>query len=428
MDLDEEKDIEGLQPKAEEVPSSDVATVTRLDSKASTLGPQRSPRSPPIMNLTPRPATSHQAESDHGMDDIFHTPSLTSSSSFHKAQASWELPPLNFDARGVRRPSLSAVSQGSQNLVPTPSRASSKPGLASEIQSPDCGVDAAEQALLQSGLVEVENTPDSKRPGTALESDEAKDKVIEKEKLDRGKIRRSLHRTLREAHVPTHSRSKKGKDSSSSAGLSEATSEDVLSRGSGSFVVHGKKASVITFGSELQAMSPDERRRLRKASHKDEPAPVSPTTINDDFHSVLAEPFEYHERHGSAATASTTTRSFREQNRNLSLPWSSAPAIVTSDGDDSEAEVSFSDGRRTPLPPVEDEDEDENDYLGVHGRQAAFYTPDVSKANSPTSTIFRDADVIHDEHDEMERLSQDHSREDGRLSPSPAPRQTVVGT
>lgn len=450
MDLDEEKKVEGIYPRNEvsgESPLPDRGTISRLNSKASTHAPQSSPRSPPLASTT-RPSTSGQLSppqgTDHGLEDIFQSPPLSSSSSFHKAQASWELPPLNFDARGVRKPSFSGISQASPNLAPILSRASSKPTLSAETQPTSPGVDDAEQAVLaQAGLVDVDKTAEGKRPVTGPDLDEAKDQVaekvekVEKDKLDRGKIRRSLHRTLREAHVPTHNRSKKGRDSTSSTAMSEEkNAEDVLARGSGSFVVHGKKASVITFGSELQSMSPDERLRLRKQPHKEEPTILSPASIDDDFHSVLAEPFEYHERHSSAATASTATaKSFRDLHKRLSLPGSSAPAIIMSDGDDSEAAVSFSDGRRTPLPPVEDFDEDENDvdHLGIHTKQAMFYTPEAS--NSPTSVAFQDNNYDSEREEEPEAEAKSgcepdiqqgnrHEAEDMRLATPPV--QAVV--
>jgi hypothetical protein len=409
MDLEEEKiaEIGPLEPAGEAI-QSERTTVSRINSKASTVVPQRSPRSPPTTSGT-RPSTSHlttpQMEKDHGMDDIFQTPPLSSSSSFHKAQASWELPPMNFDARavsGVRKQSISSVlHQASPSMAPTPSRGSSKADNSIETTQPTSNpqVDAAEQAVLeQAGLVDLEKTPESKRAvGLTPDNDEAKDRVMEKDKLDRGKIRRSLHRTLRETHIPTHNRSRKGKDSSSSSNMPEdSATEDVLSRGTGSFVVHGKKASVITFGSELQNMSPDERLRLRKQTHQDEPAILSSATIDDDFHSVLAEPAEFHDRHGSTASQSTTTAiSFRELHRKLSGHVSDTlaiPTITASDGDDNSEAISFSEGRRTPLPPVEDEDEEEEDededHLGPGNRQAMFYTPEAS--NSPVIAAFNE--------------------------------------
>jgi Sec7 domain/PH domain len=393
MDLEEERSLDGGFPRTDAAggtPTSERAVLARLHSKASTLGQQRTPRSPTTHSANhPSTATqpSSQQETENVVDDIFQTPpTLTSASSFHKAQASWELPPLTFNGRGERKPSFSsAKAPTSPGVGPTPARGTAR--LPSDPQRPETPtVDAAEQAVLeQAGLVDTDKTPDGKRPVTGLGSDESRDLVPEKDKLDRGKIRRSLHRTLRDAHVPNHNRSRKGKDSASSGAMSEEIKEDVLSRGAGSFVVHGKKASVITFGSELQSMSQEERLRLRRQPHKDEPGLLSPASIDDDFHSVLAEPVEFHERHGSAATTSTATaRSFRELHRKLAAHNSGGPAIVVSDGDDSDAAISFSEGRRTPLPPmssVEDEDEDTNDNPAI---QAMFYTPEAS--NSPTRT------------------------------------------
>lgn len=85
---------------------------------------------------------------------------------------------------------------------------------------------------------------------------------------------------------------------------------------------------------------------------------------------------------------------------------------MSEDGDDSEVAVSFSDGRRTPLPPVEDEDEDDDEsdsHLGIHTKQAMFYTPEAS--NSPTSVAFSERRYETDEHNGLndetssERLS-----------------------
>ncbi|KAG0647782.1 transport sec73 [Hyphodiscus hymeniophilus] len=402
MDLEEEKNLEGVRPGSD-APSDngplERATVIRVHSETKSTAAQSSPQSP-NMSLVARPTSAqtlpHQEKKDdRATDDIFQSPPLASASSFHKAQASWELPPLNFDARGGRKTSLSSVVPSSPSIGPTPSRSSTFPKTDSceaQQSSPTPDVDAAEHAVLEQAGIVVDK--DSVRPVTAPDSEESKDQVPEKEKLDRGKIRRSLHRTLREAHVPTHARSRKGKDSSSSAGLSEESKDDVLSRGTGSFVVHGKKASVITFGSELQSMSPDERLRLRKQSHKDEPGPLSSATIEDDFHSVLAEPFEYHERHGSAATASSTTaKSFRDLHRKLAAHNANSAAVLSDDGEDSEAAISVFEGGRTPLPPVEDDYSSENDNLagsrpGSKGKQAMFYTPEAS--NSPVTFAFRE--------------------------------------
>jgi hypothetical protein len=422
MDLEEEKQPHGGSPLRIDSASSQVAEQTnlgRMDSRATTVLAPGTPRSPKV-----RPSTQPSPEKDNhfGMDDIFTTPPMNSASSFHKAQASWELPPLTFEGRGVRRPSLPS----SQPKSPVLSHTSSFPSIApistpeKRIVSGAPQVDADEQAVLEeAGLLPAagplsedrvsEVVADSGESNERLEGlekggdkdkdkekekererekEREKEKDKEKEKLERGKIRRSLHRTLREAHVPSHHRSRKGKESSSSsAAFEESTAEDVLARGTGSFVVHGKKASVITFGEELSNMSPDERLRLRKSLHRDELIGSSPAVVEDDFQSILAEPVTYHEHRGSAASNSTATaRSFRELHKRLSAHASMLGAM-TSDDDDSDAALSFSDGRRTPLPPVEDLEED-NELLTPSRQQAAFYTPDAE--NSPVKKQFEE--------------------------------------
>ncbi|KAG9231295.1 hypothetical protein BJ875DRAFT_498433 [Amylocarpus encephaloides] len=394
MDLDEERNVEGISPRVEttvDTPTSAGSAPARLASKTSTLAAPRTPRSPTLHSVN-RPATATPSaphvDEKLVLDDIFQTlPEISNATSFHKQQASWELPPINFDSKQPRKVSVSSAVPSSPSLVPTPSKASLRPPhTADSGRSQTPNVDAAEQAVLeQAGLVDTEESPQRKRSiGPEIEEGKeqtpALDKDKDKDKLDRGKIRRSLHRTLRDAHVPTHHRSRKGKESSSSAGMSEeGNRDDVLSRGTGSFVVHGKKASVITFGSELQSMSPEERLRLRKQPNRDLSGVAPSSAIEEDFHSILAEPIIFHQRSDSAATTSTATaRSFRELHQRLHPRHGSLPGILTSDGDDSEAAVSVSEGQQSPLPPLDDEDEYFN--RPISQQQAMFYTPERSRS------------------------------------------------
>lgn len=372
LDLDEEKSIEGSfvqKPESSgDTPMSARSALNRLQSKASSQAPHSAPKSPTSDSAT-RPSTSGQSFSppakEFSMEGIFQA----RPSSNHRAQASWELPPLNLDEQSPRQPSVSSVISPNPGLAHAPSRSSLKQASTSGSRHPDDpNLDAAEQSVLeQTGLVR-----------TDLAGEDDKELSTDKDKFDRNKIRRSIHRTLREAHVPSHHRSRKGKDSNSSAGMSdEGTTDDILTRGSGSFVVHGKKASVITFGTELQSMSPEERLRLWRQPHKGDSEAVSPATIDDDFHSVLAEPVEFRQRHNSAASTSTATaRSFRELHRKYSSQNSERPAnlAVTVD-DDNDAALSISEGRRSPLPPVEDENEDGD---SSSNDKTKFYTPEPS--------------------------------------------------
>lgn len=402
MDLEEERQSNAMKSEAKARPQSvERASLSRLDSRASTIiGPQRSPRSP---NMRPSTQPTSEKEKKFGMDDIFTTPpAMASSSSFHKSQASWELPPLTFDARKSRHASLSSSGPKSPVLSQTGSfPITLRTTTPEKSQVAATQVDADEHAVLeQAGLIGLDAPPELKSQDIGPESEDNKERTeaSEKEKVDRGKmIRRSLHRTLREAHVPTHNRSRKGRESSSGFGISdERASEDVLARGSGSFVVHGKKASVITFGDELQNMSPDERLRLRKQTHKDESTGISAATGEDDHYSILSGPVINLEHRDSTASASTATaRSFRELHNRLSAHAAALGHASTSlNGDDSDVAVSFSDGTRTPLPPVEDMEEDERSPSSS-GQQAAFYTPEA--ARTPMKAEFDEKETKTDD-------------------------------
>ncbi|KAL7922092.1 hypothetical protein ACQKWADRAFT_293427 [Trichoderma austrokoningii] len=252
-------------------------------------------------------------------------------------------------------------------------------------------VDADErQFLKQAGLLRgrVGRDPSDKViTSTAGEAAESGDK------FERNKIRRSLQRTLRESagHL-SHHRSRKGREGGPASASEDAARDSTLARGTGSFVVHGKKASVINLGTELQVLSNEEQILARKQQQQqqqqqsnrqscDQP-PAAPAlneeAVDDDFYSVLEAPVEegedegeYESREGesrdrraSAASASTATaRSFRELHRKYSSAQhrsvSAAGRLAVPSDADSEVAVSFSDGRRSPLPPMEAE-EDEN--------------------------------------------------------------------
>ncbi|RFU24549.1 hypothetical protein B7463_g11789, partial [Scytalidium lignicola] len=429
LDLEEEKTgLDGGSIRYESAGETpERASLSRLQSKAGSIPPsQRSPRSPNDSLVGRQPSSSHgkpQQEKDHALDDVFQSlPALSDSSSFQKSQGSWEIPPLTFNIPGKRKTSLSSAGPSTSEAGP-PSTAASRQNATTESvhrpKTPD--VDAAEQAVLeQAGLMDTNKTPESKRPGTGAENEESKDHMADKEKGDRSKIRRSLQRTLRDAHVPAHTRSRRTKDSFSGTVASEETpTEDVLSRGTGSFVVHGKKASVITFGEELKNMS-------RKQALKDGQSVQSPPSADDDIHSTLSGPSGYRERHDSAGTGSTTTaQSFGDLNRMMSNHSSgNMQALAPSDGDDSEVAVSFSEGRRSPLPPVDDGNEDGNSHEPLEGyeKQAAFYTPEGS--NSPTTPKFKDVENNMDEGEKSEEATSEAPTDN---LPHSLP-QTVVST
>ncbi|KAI6783192.1 Protein transport protein sec73 [Emericellopsis cladophorae] len=281
-------------------------------------------------------------------------------------------------------PNSSATAQLLEQ-TPQPRTAKARPLSSDSHDDHDVDVDAEERDLLkQAGLLEATSSKEASEKGTTSNVDDPGEQALalDRDRNDKNKIRRSLQRTLREGagHL-SHHRSRRGKDREPATGASdEPEPESMLARGTGSFVVHGKKASVINFGSELQNMSHEDKLRARKQSVVD--VPMSPALSNgedDDFYSAagdLPESEGTPSRRESGASASTATaRSFRELHRKFSSTHASRSVSnsrrlgVPSDGE-SEAAVSFSDGRRSPLPPIETaegEDEEEDYIQGGHG-------------------------------------------------------------
>lgn len=226
-------------------------------------------------------------------------------------------------------------------------------------------IDADERDFLrQAGLLEARSQHEGSEKGTASTPGEGG------EFGDRNKIRRSLHRTLREGagHL-SHHRSRKGKESGSNFALAleEARQESKLSRGTGSFTVHGKKASVINFGNEIKNMSTDEKLKTRKIYIAPD-RPLSPAHSNgedDDYFSAagdLEDQAESLERRESVTSESTATaRSFRDLHRKYSTARAarstSAGGRLTIPSDAESDAMSFSDGRRSPMLPPFDIDE-----------------------------------------------------------------------
>lgn len=386
LDLEEERQQLGMPPG----PVSDAVSLkpslgremSKL-SKASSGTVVPSPLKPIPANChvgqTAEPATP-ASDSGSTHTDVFQTPTGGLASPTHKHQNSWELPTVS-----ISRDRKASVSSGvsSRHSVPaTPQRTTTTSSSTAESAIADTDdhheVDANERDLLeQAGLLggEVTKSPEPVENTRPVDSDQVPDRTehgsTDKDKNDKNKIRRSLQRTLRESagHL-SHARSRKGKEIATTSSMDDNEAE-MLTRGTGQFVVHGKKASVITFGSELQSLSPDDRLRSRKLSLSEgsavigdvEEAAVSNGSGSGaaDFRVfLLSGPSVATERRSSAASASTATaRSFRELHRK----YSSAARATSSHGnlsvptdEDSDAALSFSEGRRTPLPVEEIEE------------------------------------------------------------------------
>jgi hypothetical protein len=358
--------------------------------------------SPAALSLASPSTFASHVDGDSPLTEEFLTP--PTSARFAPANL---VPPMDFSDAKSNTPSLrkgsvssSVASSGPAPLSTPPSRnaaaaSSNDVDARTPVEGHHDEVDAGEQVLLaQAGLLasssvrKRENENHASRTAEVSEAADPRESVVTPEKVDRSKIRKSLQRTLREGagHL-SHHRSRKGKESASSTALDDPVRDDKLSRGTGSFVVHGKKASVINFGSELQSMTQDERLRQRKPGQRDDQQPSSSSPIysnHDDYPSALGDLLDRQERRESAASASTATaRSFRDLHRKYSSAQASKAASIggklriPSDGE-SEAAVSFSDGRHTPLPQIDADSGDESDSrpTSLARHQAQFFTPE----------------------------------------------------
>ncbi|KAK1760744.1 protein transport protein sec73 [Echria macrotheca] len=433
LDLEEERQLLGFPA---ETALDGLLTPARSPAKEepnTEPATQKSSQSPTQLSLT-RTSTTTRSDDDSPRTEVFQTPPTSATgSSFHRSQNSWELPGLTFDHVDLRKASVSSAVSSNMSASTSPPRtkpASVPPREKAKFNDGD-DVDADEHDLLeQTGLIGPEKvrTPDQKTAQSTAEGGEGVERHERHstgagDRHDRNKIRRSLQRTLREGagHI-SHHRSRKGRDSASSGAMSDETARDasdVLSRGTGSFVVHGKKASVITFNDlQMQSLSPEERIRQWKLKEEIIQPGSSSTSSRGvagevaDFRSVLTARSASEagrEHRGSAASASTATaRSFRDLHRKYSSAQAAKGLVSTGNltlpsDEDSDAAVSFSDGRRTPLPPIEGEPSEYEDVaepvLDADGspppsrdnRQTMFFTPEpasspVAEASRPTET------------------------------------------
>ena len=334
LDLEEEtKPTNDHSMRNENVSNAALSAATpsiqeslKADSQAGYLS---TPQTTSRRGSATRPSTQPSPGRNITKDDMFQS-SLQSSppGSQHKPRGSWELPPLSFE------PTRSSLKSGSSVKVSAPApellthhaslgsvRGNEKPpdliDIATTLATPTPSLDDDEhEILVEAGVFGPDSsTPNAKGLGATSDGEREKDlekfKSSEADFVDgKSKVRRSLHRTLREAHVPTHHRSRKGKDSASSTGMAEdalsVAESEGLTRGAGSFTVHGKKASVITFGSEWHDMSPEERLKLRKSVQGEESKLLAPSAVDDESSSTISR-YNAEARPTSAKSTSTTT-------------------------------------------------------------------------------------------------------------------------
>ncbi len=444
LDLDEDRKVNGDlgEGLAETSASTENLSLALETTEASTHQPSDSSLRSPTAARISEPLNPEDSESP--ATDDYQTPPTSATDLTFNSLSPKEHPSYSLDRLSHRKFSVSsAASSNPASMVPsrpimTPPNGQDRNAHDSHQASEGAEEeDAGErQVLEQAGLLDLEPAHTAEyRPSSAMTSDGTPERHVrmspngaERERLERNKTRRSLQRTLRggAGHL-AHHRSRKGKDSASSGNMTdELVREEVLSRGTGSFIVHGKKASIVDFGDGLQQMSPDERLRQRKQSQQtDEPGALLPALADEDNQSDS----EDRGRRGSAASGSTATaRSFRELHRKYSSSRARATvvsgALAVPSDEDSEAALSFSEGRRTPLPPVGDEDEDGQGSdlnLNVERRQTLFFTP--PRPRSPAEHVEEELSIPPEQPIEEEGDNEE-KREIERL---PSPTIQTVG-
>lgn len=188
--------------------------------------------------------------------------------------------------RSARQRSVDHEKERAQSISPAPasSRLEREPSVLSTSSKMDASSlgsgsklapasidDGEERILRETGLLEVSSPPRGRKQNQEIDAEQKGEQVPQSEHTSR--IRRSLHRTLRDSrHGHNDQRGKKARDSMSSNGAEDETKNESegLSRKSPSFTVHGKKASIVTFGTEWDTMSPEERLKLRKPTPSEE--------------------------------------------------------------------------------------------------------------------------------------------------------------
>ncbi|KAK5137824.1 hypothetical protein LTR08_006592 [Meristemomyces frigidus] len=265
--------------------SSKKERAPRLGRLGSTAGdvharsPPQSPTSPARSGRSERPSTTDSIQTFMA-NDVFHTPpQLTSEQA---GVGSWRLPQLQLDTQprdqhrsSVTSTLLSVSSPGRGSLSHASSTSSipqidrlPSPHLSDTLSpinrvTPTSSVDGRELDLLARSTI----TPGTIKPTTSriLSLDGIPNVATPESK--RKSTRRSLQKTFRDAHhhqssVNRHRRNKESASTVQSGGEAEELPEGtpILQREKGRFILHGKQASVIQFGSEW----PNERMKVRR--------------------------------------------------------------------------------------------------------------------------------------------------------------------
>lgn len=253
-------------PRPDTKMSHRFSTLTDADADIFAT-PAESPRFAPDSEYTTEPLTIKPPPTHRSSLTANRSPSLAPYQSIDEplespAFSEYRTPILDDEAAERRREAIGLGSSSTDGASPTPQPERLRPDTASDSER------------------------DTVPPAELTGSPESRNKSVRRS-LQRS-LRDSTHRDSLTHHRSSrhgHKASRSGGESTSSAVLREREDEDkdrlgkerkdeasdgepLLRREKGSFTVHGKKASVITFGKEWEGMSAEERLRARRRAHK----------------------------------------------------------------------------------------------------------------------------------------------------------------
>lgn len=280
--------------------SSPPSGISRLSSKASMIPPRQTSatrladqeRHNKRLSQASFSGSNRTSLLAAGIDQAFATPfEAAGRGEGQDENGPFKLPPLGLgtsaSSSGLRE-RYKAIQAEHKRRHSSISTAVSSTGLseaadAGEVaEAPESGEDFTTPRQSVHGGVDKHLDVDSEKESTGISSSPR----------SRPSVRRSLQRTLRDRDNSSPSRqrrmSRRHKDSHSSAGGPDDASsgkDEGLSRRAGSFKLHGKKASVITLGTEWQQVSPEELLRQRRA-HQIDTKMKDPTSGSPDLGSL----------------------------------------------------------------------------------------------------------------------------------------------
>ncbi|KIW02528.1 uncharacterized protein PV09_06326 [Verruconis gallopava] len=252
----------------------------------------------PDTRMSTRSASQRSSVMTTGEDEVFQTPPETTPTGSPVPPDSPASPPVATPTSAIHRGSIVSAMKSSPSMRPeSPSIDGSldSPSL-SEFRTPMLTDAEAERQREEGGILGSPFGMDGhalERPGTATSTEPENDRPMSERSApmtgspdSKRHVRRSLQRTLRDSSKrepfkdgPHHSKKGSKNESISSTvpegaiaeGDSPASAGEGLKRHAGSFTVHGKKASVITFGGDWASMDPGERLKTlaRHESQKD---------------------------------------------------------------------------------------------------------------------------------------------------------------